>query len=165
MTACVLWPSYSQISLSTAILALGKARSCREPNLGCSGADRPGWWEARPPPPKKKKSLHEGCWILSRIAVMKLICSLVHFECDGHTVHMFSQRRLTADWLAPRETVHGCAVRSLLTGCQVTSRPRDRFSRYSKLTDTFRTAYIWYGLENRGFACRKNKVQIQTHIT
>ena len=25
-------------------------------------------------------------------------------ECDGHTVHKLSQRRLTADWLAPRET-------------------------------------------------------------
>ena len=25
-------------------------------------------------------------------------------ECDGHTVHILSQRRLTADWLAPRES-------------------------------------------------------------
>ena len=25
-------------------------------------------------------------------------------ECDGHTVHNLSQRRLTADWLAPRES-------------------------------------------------------------
>ena len=25
-------------------------------------------------------------------------------ECDGHTVHTLSQRRLTADWLAPRES-------------------------------------------------------------
>jgi len=25
-------------------------------------------------------------------------------ECDGHTVHKLSQRRLTADWLAPRES-------------------------------------------------------------
>jgi hypothetical protein len=51
-------------------------------------------------------------------------------ECDGHTVHKLSQRRLTADWLASRDSVHGCTVRSPLTGCQVTSRPRDRFSRY-----------------------------------
>jgi hypothetical protein len=35
--------------------------------------------------------------------VMKLICSLGHCECDGHTVHKLSQRHLTADWLAPRE--------------------------------------------------------------
>jgi len=33
-----------------------------------------------------------------------LICSLGHCECDGHTVHKLSQRRLTADWLAPRES-------------------------------------------------------------
>jgi hypothetical protein len=35
--------------------------------------------------------------------VMMLISSLGHCECDGHTVHKLSQRRLTADWLAPRE--------------------------------------------------------------
>jgi len=38
------------------------------------------------------------------IVVMKLICSLGHCECDGHTVHKLSQRRLTADWLTPRES-------------------------------------------------------------
>ena len=38
------------------------------------------------------------------IVVMKLICSLGHCECDSHTVHKLSQRRLTADWLAPRES-------------------------------------------------------------
>jgi hypothetical protein len=58
-------------------------------------------------------------------------------ECDGHTVHKLSHQRLTADWLAPRENdCSGWTVRSPLTGCQVTSRPRDRFSRYSKWTDT-----------------------------
>ena len=40
-------------------------------------------------------------------------------------------------------TVHACAVRSILTGCKVTSRPRDRFSRYSKWTDTFRTTLVY----------------------
>ena len=34
---------------------------------------------------------------------MKQICSLGYFECDDHTVHTLSQRRLTADWLDPRE--------------------------------------------------------------
>ena len=44
LSLCAVWLSLSQISsLSMAILALGKARSCREPNLGCRGADRPGW--------------------------------------------------------------------------------------------------------------------------
>jgi hypothetical protein len=31
--------------------------------------------------------------------MMKPICSLRHCECDGHTVHRLSQRRLTTDWL------------------------------------------------------------------
>ena len=39
-----------------------------------------------------------------RIVVMKLIFSLGHCECDGHTVQKLNQRRLTADWLAPRES-------------------------------------------------------------
>jgi len=38
------------------------------------------------------------------IIVMKLICSFGHCECNGHTVHMRSQRHLTADWLAPRDS-------------------------------------------------------------
>ena len=37
-------------------------------------------------------------------------------ECGGHTIHKLSQRRLTADWLAPRVTVQRCTVRSPLTG-------------------------------------------------
>jgi hypothetical protein len=35
---------------------------------------------------------------------MKLNFSLGHCECDGHTVHKFSQRRLTADWLSPQQS-------------------------------------------------------------
>jgi len=31
-----------------AILALGKTRSCREPNLGCRDADRPAWCNVLP---------------------------------------------------------------------------------------------------------------------
>jgi hypothetical protein len=48
--ACVLCDSpINKISLiSKAILALGKARSRREPNLGCRGADRPGRWAVLP---------------------------------------------------------------------------------------------------------------------
>ena len=48
-----------------------------------------------------QKSLHESCRMGRCIVVMKLIRSLSHCECDGHTVHKFSQRLLTADWLAP----------------------------------------------------------------
>jgi hypothetical protein len=51
-----------------------------------------------------QKSLHDSCRMSRRIDVMKLICSLGHCECDGHTVYKLSQRRLTADLLAPRES-------------------------------------------------------------
>jgi len=51
-----------------------------------------------------QESLHESCRMGRLIDVMKLICSLGHCECDSHTVHKLSQRRLTADWLAPRES-------------------------------------------------------------
>ena len=51
-----------------------------------------------------QKNLHESCRMGRRIVAMKLICSLGHCECDGHTVHKLSQRRLNADWLAPRES-------------------------------------------------------------
>jgi len=65
------------------------------------GADRPGWCDALP----KKKSLHESYRMGRRIVVMKLTCSLGHSECDDAlTVHKLSQRPLTADWLAPRES-------------------------------------------------------------
>jgi hypothetical protein len=66
-------------------------------------------------------------------------------ECEDHIVHKLSQRHHTANWLAPQETVHRCEVRCPLTGCQVTSRPRDQFSRYSKRMDTFQMhlIYMW----------------------
>jgi len=49
-------------------------------------------------------SLRESCRMGRRIDLMKLICSLGHCECDYHTIHKLSQRRLTADWLAPQES-------------------------------------------------------------
>ena len=100
LSLCTVWPSHSQISsLSTAIIAFGKARSRRETNLGCRGAERPGWCDALP-----KKILHESRTMGRGIIMMKLICSFGHYEYDGHTVHKLSQRRLTAYWLAPRES-------------------------------------------------------------
>jgi hypothetical protein len=56
------------------------------------------------PHPPSKEILHECCRMDRRIVVMKPICSLGHCECDGHTVHKLIQRRLTTDWLAPRES-------------------------------------------------------------
>ena len=37
-----------------------------------------------------------------------LIYSVGHFECDGHTVHKLTQRHLTADCFAPRESDCSC---------------------------------------------------------
>ena len=79
LSLCTVWPSHLQISsLSKAIFAVGKARSCGKPN--------------------------QGCRMGRRIVVMKLIGSFGHCESDVHTVHKLNQRRLTADWLAPRES-------------------------------------------------------------
>jgi hypothetical protein len=44
-----------------------------------------------------QKSLLKGCRMGRHIVVMKLIGSLIHFECNGHTVHKLSQQHLTAD--------------------------------------------------------------------
>ena len=46
-------------------------------------------------------------------------------ECDGHTVHKLSQRRLTAEWLAPRES-DGSRMHSKVSS--------DWLPRYSKAT-------------------------------
>jgi len=72
---------------------------------------------------------------------MKLICSLGHCSCNSHTVHKLSQWHLTADWLVPRE--RDCSWRFPLTGCQVTPRSCDWFSRYSKWLDTLRTGLVF----------------------
>jgi len=46
-------------------------------------------------------------------------------------------------------TVHRCTVRSPLSGCQVTSRPCDQLSRYSKWLETSQTALVSeHGTEN-----------------
>jgi len=53
----------------------------------------------------KKKNQHENCRMGMCIVVMNLICSLGHFECDGHTAHKLGQAshcRLTSptgEWL------------------------------------------------------------------
>jgi len=87
-----------------------------------------------------QKSLHESCRMSRLIVVMNLICSLGHCKCDGHTVHKLSQWSLTADWLAHgKVTVHSKVSSDWLL---ITSRPRDRFSRYSKWPDTFRTVLV-----------------------
>jgi len=39
-----------------------------------------------------------------RMDADSLICALGHYECEGRTVRKLSQRRLTADLLAPQES-------------------------------------------------------------
>ena len=80
------------------ILALGKARSCKQANCGLYGG-----WQTWVILCFAKKNLHESCRMGRRIVVMNLICSLDHCEWDGHTVHKLSQQHVTADWLPPRE--------------------------------------------------------------
>jgi len=99
LSLCSVWPSHSQItSLSKSVLSLGKVRNRRETNVGCKGLTDLGDVML------SQESLHENCRLCRCIAVMKLICSLGHFECDGHTAHKLSQRCLTADWLDPRDS-------------------------------------------------------------
>jgi hypothetical protein len=78
-----------------------------------------------------QNSLHESCRMGRHIVLMKLICFLGHCECNGHTVHKLSHRRLTANILAPTEKrMHS-------------KMPCERFSRYPKWLNTFRTALIF----------------------
>ena len=103
------------------ILVLGKAGSHRAPNLGCMGAESPGWLDVSP----KNSSwdmMHElaccrdeaanhqlpiatGFWIIQTVSTEEclsltkldadsLLYLLSHFGCDSHTVHMFTQRHL-----------------------------------------------------------------------
>ena len=66
------------------------------------------------------------------------------FECNGHRVHKLSERRLTADWLAPRES--DCSwMDSKISSAWLPSyiRTTRRFSRYSKWLDTLRLALVY----------------------
>jgi len=102
LSLCTVLPSHSQISsLSTTILALGK------PDVTGSHIWAVGVLTDQGDAMFYQKSLHEWCRMGRRIDAHSLICSLGHCEWDGHTVHRLSQRRLTADLLAPRES--GCS--------------------------------------------------------
>ena len=109
-------------SLSKVILVLGKARSHRALNLGCSRAGSPGWFDVSP----KKLCMRHVAWVgtLSWWSCQSPVthsCSLLshlnnfhrgmcklnpksdadsllyllsHFECNSHTVHMLPQQYL-----------------------------------------------------------------------
>jgi len=56
---------------------------------------------------------------------------------------------LPSDWPHGSVTVHGCKIRSPLTGCQVTSRPRNHFLRYSKWLGTYRRGLLHRKITNK----------------
>ena len=107
-------------ALSKVILILGKARSCRHPNLGCREAESCGWFDVLP----KICMRHDvwmGVWswwscqwqVANKCGLLNLntfcrgmfkfhakfdadslLYLLSHFECDSHTVHMLTQQHL-----------------------------------------------------------------------
>ena len=105
------------------ILVLGKARNRRVPNLGCRGAESPGWFGLLPkfsPRDLMHKRVHccdeaanhqlvaHSCAFLShpngffrrmfklnaKFDTDSLLYSLSHFECGSHTAHMLTQQSL-----------------------------------------------------------------------
>ena len=110
------------------ISVLGKVRSCRVPNLGCRGAESPGWFDV-----SLKNSawdvMHEqvcccdeavshqlliaaASWIIRIVSVEvrssltqnlmqihSLLYLLSHFECNGHTVYTSLNCGYCLHWL------------------------------------------------------------------
>ena len=114
---------WSAISpLSKVILVLGKARSHRAPNLGCRGAESPGdlmfhqktlhercdAWVGVLSCCNCQSPVACSCGLLNHLNSFwremfklntkfdanSLLYLLSHFKCDGHTVHMLTQRCL-----------------------------------------------------------------------
>ena len=107
-------------SFSKVILLLRKARGCRAPNLGCRGAESPGWFDVLPKNSAQDMMHGWACccdeaanhqlpiasafwitWIVSmeecssaEFDTESLLYLLHHFDCCGHTVHMLTQWRL-----------------------------------------------------------------------
>ena len=109
-------------SLSKVILILGKARSCRMPNLGCRGNESLGWFDVSPKKPCMRRDAWasvlwwwsyqspaaHSCSLLNHLSSFRrgmfkfntkldadsLLYSLNYFECNSHTVHMLSQQCL-----------------------------------------------------------------------
>ena len=96
---------WSEISsLSKVILVFGKARSCRALNLGCRGAESPGWfdvsqenctrcdaWVGRPHAEAAHHQLPiaAGFWIICTVFLEEcssLTQNLMQFHCSSHSV-------------------------------------------------------------------------------
>ena len=103
---------------------------------------------------------------------MKLICSLDHCECDGHTVHKLSQRRLTADWLAPRESdcsrMHSKVSTDWLPSYIKATRPVfEIFKMAGYFPDRLRILTTFYILliGADGYCCTLSHWMIRKHAT
>ena len=108
-------------SLSKVILVLGKARSHRATNLGCMGAESPGWFDVLPKNSARDVMHEQACCRDEAVShqvpravafgIIQIVSSeqflsfmqnltelllylLSHFECDSHTVHMLTQWHL-----------------------------------------------------------------------
>ena len=138
LSLCTLWTSHSQISFSTAILALGKTRSRREPKLDCKESDRPGWCDVL----QKEACMRAVEWA-GALSWLNWSARSVIVNATVET-HTLSQRRLTTDWLAPRESewsrMHSKVSSDWLPGYIKAARPvlevlkmARYFSEYSRM--------------------------------
>ena len=103
------------------ILVLGKSRSCRARHLGCRGCESCGWFDVSPKNCRRldvwagkllwwscQSPVAHSCGLLhhlngfhgrmfklnAKFDADLLLCSLSHFECEGHTVYMLTQWHL-----------------------------------------------------------------------
>ena len=69
-------------------------------------SSRAGFFDKASPHPGVSAPLQPrfGSLRLTASPKAKIVAENENCECDGHAVHKLSQRRLTADWLAPRES-------------------------------------------------------------
>ena len=144
-------------SLSKVILVSGKVRSHRTPNMGCRGAESPGWFDV-----SQNISAHNmmhawahchdeaanhqlpiamDFWIIQIVSaeecsslmqnLMQIHCS-THSECDRHTAHMHPLNSTHCPhWLV--QWSHHCPCMCTLVHCpyfQVTSMLHKPFSLY-----------------------------------
>ena len=145
-------------SLLKVILVLGKARSCRVPNLDCRNAESPGWFDVLPKNlcircDSRASTLSwwccqspvaRSCGLLNHLnnfygrmfklntkfGADSLLYSLSHFECDGYTVNILTQGHPPppTDKYSGVVIVHTWALQSTVLSCQVTTMIRKPFS-------------------------------------
>ena len=105
---------WSEISsLSKVVLVLGKARSCRAPNLGCSGAESSVRFDVLLKHSAQDVTYKQTCCrdeaanhqlpnnfcegtlkLNAKFDADFLLYLVSYFECNGHTVHMITRRCL-----------------------------------------------------------------------